>query len=72
MTLIIVSVIRGVTTLPLKENLAPRLTRVHKSNWVGAVTSMEGSRGSWIVGTPHVPTWLPLQRAHSIGSCRTE
>jgi hypothetical protein len=31
---------------------------------------MEGTRGSWIVETPHVPTWLHLQSDRSIGSCR--
>jgi hypothetical protein len=38
----------------------------------GGVTSMEGTHGSWITVTPHVPTWIHLRSAHSIGSCRTE
>jgi hypothetical protein len=24
------------------------------------VTSMEGTQGSWLIGSPHVPTWLHL------------
>jgi hypothetical protein len=27
----------------------------------GGVTLMEGSQGSWLVGSPHVPTWLHIR-----------
>jgi hypothetical protein len=39
----------------LKENLVPRLKGVKKNNWGWAVTTIEGSRGSWLVENPHVP-----------------
>jgi hypothetical protein len=30
------------------------------------ITLMEGTRGSWIAGIPHVPTWLHLRSSHSL------
>jgi hypothetical protein len=36
------------------------------------VTLMEGRRGSWLLESPLIPTWLHLWSVHPIGSCRTE
>jgi hypothetical protein len=54
---------KGILSRDLKES--KRRTRFV------LVTLMEGTQGSWIVGSPHVPTWLYPLSDHSIEPCKT-
>jgi hypothetical protein len=57
---------------PLKE-ISPRdCSECIKASGGGVVTAMEGTRGSWITGSLHVPTWLHLWSDHSIVPCTTD
>jgi hypothetical protein len=66
------AVIRGVTALPPQKGISPRdCSECKKLNTVWVVTSMEKTRGSWIVESLHVLTWLHPRNDHSIEPCKT-
>jgi hypothetical protein len=50
------TVTEGVTALPLKKESRPEIKVMVKAMRFALVTSMEETRGSWIVESLHVPT----------------
>jgi hypothetical protein len=63
---------QGVTPPSLIEFSSQDLSESQRRRGSDFFTLMEKTQGSWIVGSPHAPTWLHPLSDHSIELCKIE